>query len=115
MTTEVLVILIGFMFFMTTTIFFMIKNGIRKGEIEGLHNTIKKLQWDLYQLQQQKDMEGREEFVRFLDESRDMAFEYIENTQTILLSTIERLNSKTTKKDIKEIITTLETLLPKDK
>lgn len=115
MTTEVLVILVGFIFFMTTTIFFMIKNGIRKGEIEGLHNTIKKLQWDLYQLQQQKDMEGREEFVRFLDKSRELAFDYIQDAQRILTDTIERLNNKTTKKDIKEIITILETLLPKDK
>lgn len=115
MTTEMLVIFIGFIFFMTTTILFMIKNGIHKGEIEGLHNTIKKLQWDLYQLQQQKDMEGREEFVRFLDESRDMAFQYIENSQQIIERTIVILSGKPTKKDIKEIITTLQTLLPKDK
>lgn len=100
---------------MTTTILFMIKNGIRKAEMSGLINTINKLKWDLYQLEQQKDMEGREEFVRFLDESRDMAFEYIENTQSVVRNTIEKLSGKTTKKEIKEIINTLSELLPKDK
>lgn len=100
---------------MITTILFMIKNGIRKAEISGLMNTINKLKWDLYQLEQQKDMEGREEFVRFLDESRDMAFEYIETTQGVVRNTIEKLSGKTTKKEIKEIINALNELLPKDK
>jgi ribosomal protein L29 len=103
------------MFFITTTILFIIKNGIRKSEIEEMQSTINELKFDMYQIEQQKDMQGRKEFVRFLDESRDMAFEYIENAQVVISGVIEKLNNKTTKKDIKEIVFELKDLLPKDK
>jgi hypothetical protein len=112
---ELTLLLLVSMFFITTTMLFIIKNGIRKGEINEMHNVINKMKFDMYQLDQQKNIEGTKEFVRFLDESRDMAFKYIENVQIVISDTIEKLKNKTTKKDIKEIVVSLEELLPKDK
>jgi len=100
---------------MFTSVVFILKYSIESQKTAELLNTIEELKNKMYTLEQDKELKVKEDFIMFLDQSRDMAFEYIEKTQISINEVIDKLNKKNTKKDIQEIIFILKELLPKDK
>lgn len=110
---EGIVLIILFMVSASAMLFFFLQNEMNKGKVSGLYNTIKSLEWEIHTLKQEKEIKGKEDFVTFLDESRDMAFKYIEEAQKAVQVAINVLNQdKITKKQLKEISTILQNLLP---
>lgn len=110
---EGIVLIILFMVSASAMLFFFLQNEMNKGKVSGLYNTIKSLEWEIHTLKQEKEIKGKEDFVTFLDESRDMAFEYIEEAQKAVQIAINSLSqSKVTKKELKEIVAVLQNLLP---
>lgn len=113
---EVVVLTILFMVSTSAMLFFFLQNEINKSKVLGLYNTVKGLEWEIHTLKQEKELNVKEDFVTFLDESRDMAFEYIEEAQKTVQVAINVLNQgKVTKKELKEITTILQDLLPGEK
>ena len=112
---EGIVLIILFMISASAMLFFFLQNEMNKGKVSGLYNTIKSLEWEIHRLKQEKEIKGKEDFVTFLDESRDMAFEYIEEAQKTVQVAINALNQdKVTKKQLKEISIILQNLLPRE-
>lgn len=110
---EEIVLIILFMVSASAMLFFFLQNEMNKDKVSGLYNTIKSLEWEIHTLKQEKEIKGKEDFVTFLDESRDMAFEYIEEAQKTVEIAINVLNQgKVTKKELKEISKILQNLLP---
>ncbi len=101
-----------FILYLSISLFFIVK--IYQKNIY-LKNTVRHLKWDINTLKQDKELKSNDDFIRFLDQSRELAFDYIQNAQEVILSVKDRiLNNKLTKKEIKDILLLLNTLLPED-
>jgi hypothetical protein len=115
MTSDLVIVFILFVFTMTTAIVFILKYSMESQKTAGLLNTVEELKNKVYMLEQDKELQVKEDFIMFLDQSRDMAFEYIENSQKTIQETLDKLSSgKLNKKQIKEISDSLTLLLPSD-
>jgi hypothetical protein len=113
--TDLIIIFTLFVLTMFTSVVFILKYSMESQKTSGLLNTVEELKNKVYMLEQDKELQVKEDFIMFLDQSRDMAFEYIENSQKIIQETLDKLSSgKLNKKQIKEISDSLTLLLPSD-
>jgi hypothetical protein len=113
--TDLIIIFTLFVLTMFTSVVFILKYSMESQKTSGLLNTVEELKNKVYMLEQDKELQVKEDFIMFLDQSRDMAFDYIENSQKIIQETLDKLSSgKLNKKQIKEISDSLALLLPSD-